>query len=114
VHVTKRNRVVVYMGDDQANDYAYKFVGNGNWRQVWSSGRSPLDEGTLYVARFNDDGTGEWLPLVHGTGPLTEANGFADQATCWSRPGSPRTRSAPPRWTGPSGRPWTRPPAWST
>ena len=80
VHVTKRNRVVVYMGDDQANDYAYKFVGNGNWKQVWSSGRSPLDDGTLYVAKFNDDGTGEWLPLVHGTGPLTAANGFADQA----------------------------------
>ncbi len=80
VHVTKRNRVVVYMGDDQANDYAYKFVGNGNYKAVWSMGRSPLDEGTLYVARFNEDGTGDWLPLVHGTGPLTAENGFADQA----------------------------------
>ena len=79
VHISKGNRVVVYMGDDQANDYVYKFVSAGNWKSMRARGISPLDQGTLYVARFSDDGRGEWLPLVHGNGPLTAANGFADQ-----------------------------------
>lgn len=78
VHITKGGRAVVYLGDDQVNEYMYKFVSAGNARSLRARGRSPLDEGTLYVAKFNDDGTGEWLPLVHGHGPLTAANGYAD------------------------------------
>lgn len=79
VHVTEGDRVVVYMGDDQRNDYAYKFVSADSFQAMRERGVSPLDEGTLYVARFNDDGSGTWLPLVHGQGPLTAENGFSDQ-----------------------------------
>lgn len=79
VHVTRGGRVVVYMGDDEANQYVHKFVSAGNWRSLRARGQSPLDAGTLYAARFHADGSGEWLALVHGSGPLTHANGFADQ-----------------------------------
>ena len=79
VHVAKGGRVVVYTGDDQVNEHVYKFVSDLNWQNARARGQSPLDEGTLYVARFNDDGSGEWLPLVHGRNGLTPENGFADQ-----------------------------------
>lgn len=75
-----RGRVVVYSGDDENGDYLYKFVGTRPWRQALAQGRSPLDEGRLYVAQFEANGTGTWLPLVHGEGPLTVANGWLDQA----------------------------------
>jgi uncharacterized protein len=75
-----RGRVVVYSGDDENGEYLYKFVSSARWRLLRALGKSPLDHGTLYVAKFNDDGTGTWLPLVHGAGPLTSASGWVDQA----------------------------------
>ncbi len=74
----KGGRAVVYMGDDQRFDYIYKFVSADNWKRMIRKGKSPLDEGTLYVARFNDDGTGDWLPLTIDNPQL--AGRFNDQA----------------------------------
>ncbi|MGW0819805.1 PhoX family protein [Streptomyces sp. NPDC002845] len=73
-------RVVVYSSDAEDGEYLYKYVSAGSWRRLRAVGRSPLDHGTLYVARISPDGAGEWLPLRHGEGPLTEAAGWRDQA----------------------------------
>lgn len=54
--------VVCYSGDDATNEYIYKFVSKHNYSKR-TAGSWLLDEGTLYVAKFNADGTGEWLPL---------------------------------------------------
>ena len=64
VQESKGGGFVVYMGDDERNEYIYRFVSNRNWRAARAQGISPLDDGILYVARFNADGTGEWLPLT--------------------------------------------------
>ena len=51
-----------YSGDDSINEYIYKYVSRDQYRPKVDSSRL-LAEGTLYVARFNADGTGDWLPL---------------------------------------------------
>src|SRR5262245_41739381 len=52
------------MGDDERNEYIYRYVSNLPWWVARRRGISPLDDGILYVAKFHDDGTGEWLPLT--------------------------------------------------
>lgn len=79
-HAESRGRAVVYTGDDARGEYFYKFVGKRPWKSYRNGSKSPLDEGTLYVAKLEDDGTGTWLPLEFGKGPLTAANGWQDQA----------------------------------
>jgi secreted PhoX family phosphatase len=66
--------VVFYMGDDSRFEYIYKFVSELPYDPSLQglAGSAHLASGTLYVARFNADGGGQWLPLRHGENGLTE------------------------------------------
>ena len=79
--LAKDGRVAFYMGCDEVNEYIYKFVTAGKFnRDVRAANLDLLDSGTLYVAKFNDDGTGAWLELSLGKNGLTAANGWTEQA----------------------------------
>ena len=66
------NRVAFYMGDDTTPGCIYKFVPAQAYSTTNRAANTDLlDNGTLYVARFNADGTGEWRALVVGQNGLT-------------------------------------------
>lgn len=62
VVIAADGRVVVYMGDDERGEFLYRFVSDERYA-VGSDYSDLLDSGTLYVARFMDDLSGNWIPL---------------------------------------------------
>jgi secreted PhoX family phosphatase len=54
--------LVCYSGDDAQNEYIYKFISKAKYNKKKAGGWM-LDEGTLYAARFDADGSGKWLAL---------------------------------------------------
>ncbi|MBW8445707.1 MAG: PhoX family phosphatase [Arenimonas sp.] len=66
VVIARDGRVVVYMGDDERGEFLYKFVSNGLYVPGADTSKL-LDEGTLFVAKFAEDGTGEWVALTPET-----------------------------------------------
>jgi uncharacterized protein len=72
--------IVVYSGDDTTGGFIFKFVSKRRFHPGKTDG-SILDEGTLYAARFNEDGSGDWLALAPGENGLTPEAGFADLAS---------------------------------
>ncbi|TWI56743.1 hypothetical protein IQ22_01195 [Pseudomonas duriflava] len=86
---TRDGRIVVYMGDDERGEFIYKFVSSQRYNpHNPKANRDILDDGTLYVAKFDDGdgdvnnpkGSGQWIELTHGKNGLTAANGFNNQA----------------------------------
>ena len=72
-------RIVVYMGDDERGEYLYRYVSNGTYAEGGAAD-GLLDDGVLYVAKFNDDLSGEWLPLTPETTGMEAA-----EILCFSR-----------------------------
>jgi uncharacterized protein len=71
--------VVFYMGDDSRGEYVYKFVSAKVWDEAdatagLTAGDKYMNDGKLYVAKFNADGTGKWLELTQGINGLTADN----------------------------------------
>lgn len=56
-------RVVVYLGDDERGEFLYRFVSRDPYVPGGDTS-TLLDEGQLYVARFEDDMTGRWVALT--------------------------------------------------
>ncbi|WP_151867348.1 PhoX family protein [Acinetobacter soli] len=68
-----------YMGDDSRGEYIYKFVSTANWdvkdiNGGYTMGDKYLNSGILYVAKFNNDGTGQWIELSYGKNGLDASN----------------------------------------
>lgn len=81
VFVADNGQLAIYSGDDTRGEYIYKFVPRERFNKATTKKKNTiLDEGILYVAAFNDDGTGTWLPLIFGMNGLTPRNGFFSQA----------------------------------
>lgn len=84
--VDDSGHVVVYLGDDERGEHLYKFVSKNTYQPGNDqANRNLLEEGTLYVAKFEMDdkelrGKGQWIELTHGKNGLTKQNGFMDQA----------------------------------
>ena len=79
--------LVFYMGCDSRNEYVYKYVSAAHWDPAdatrgMAAGDKYLDNGKLYAARFNDDGTGRWFELSMSNPAVSGylAYAFADAA----------------------------------
>ena len=68
LRVEAGDKLVAYMGDDRRGGHVWKFVSDAVVANVTAPANSALFEsGTLYVARFNANGTGSWIPLTLAT-----------------------------------------------
>lgn len=102
-------RAVCYMGDDQRGDYCYKYVSDLPWREHLHHRQSPLDHGTLYVARFDEGkdgndgmGSGEWLELSLNNPVLAEQFDSLDHILINARIAADLAGATPmdrPEWT---------------
>lgn len=74
--LTRAGHVAVYQGDDQLNEFVYKFISSGRFDpDNRGANMDLLESGVLHAARFEADGSGRWLPIT-----LETANAAALEA----------------------------------
>lgn len=76
------DNLAFYMGDDSRGEYIYKFVSDYKWSENdrnggYAAGDKYMNNGKLYVAKFNSDGSGQWIELSYAS------NGLSDQNTVY-------------------------------
>ncbi|MCY4590690.1 MAG: PhoX family phosphatase [Alphaproteobacteria bacterium] len=72
VVVADNGHVVAYLGDDERGEFLYRFVSAAPWSGAGDD-RDALENGTIHVAEFSDDGTGRWIPLTPETTGMDSA-----------------------------------------
>ncbi|MET0362889.1 MAG: PhoX family phosphatase [Sphingobium sp.] len=86
------NRVAFYMGDDSTPGCIYKFIPDTAFSTTnRAANTNLLDYGTLYVAKFNADGSGEWRALVQGQNGLVVGASDPGNASQSVTPPTPTT-----------------------
>ena len=73
VVLSGKGHVVVYMGDDEHGEFLYRFISKERYHPSGDNS-DLLEEGSLYVAKFHDDMSGEWMELEpQTTGMISQA-----------------------------------------
>jgi secreted PhoX family phosphatase len=109
--VTAGKPIVYYMGDDSKGEYIYKYVSTQNWDATDANGglvagNKYLDDGKLYVAKFNADGSGAWMEVALANIPASYTTySFSDAAdvainTRLASDALGATKMDRPEWTG--------------
>jgi len=70
--VADNGQVVVYLGDDERGEFLYRYVSNGKYAEGGNTDDLLVD-GKLYVAKFSEDGKGEWIALTPESTGMDEA-----------------------------------------
>ena len=73
--VAPSGHLVIYMGDDERGEYMYKYVSDNTYAPGGDTD-DLMENGRLFTAKFNWDGTGEWVEMTE------EATGMPKAEIC--------------------------------
>jgi secreted PhoX family phosphatase len=88
-NVQAGKKMAVYSGCDRRGGHLYKFISRDSVQNPTDKSNSRLFEnGMLYGAKFNPDGTGRWVPLTMSTpvNPVKPSTVFGDRVNLPKRP----------------------------